>query len=63
MSLPFPSKTSVYYSPQLLARMMTAEVLKKTGITDKTRRNWAKGLVRKVHTAYVRAVLEATKRG
>ncbi len=65
MSANSRSKTSDFskLGPQWLASLMTPKVLRITGITDKTRRNWARGNVKKLHPAYVRAVIEATKRG
>jgi len=48
-------------TPQQLAKLATSAVLRKTGITLKTRKNWELGRPRKVHPAYVRAVLGATQ--
>jgi hypothetical protein len=46
-------------TPQQLAKLCTSAVLRKTGITLSTRRNWREGRPRKVHPAYVVAVVEA----
>lgn len=46
-------------TPQQLAKLCTSAVLKKTGITARTRKNWTLGRPRKVHPAYAMAVLEA----
>lgn len=46
-------------TPQQLAKLCTPAVLRKTGITLRTRMNWSRGRPRKVHPAYVVAVVEA----
>jgi hypothetical protein len=46
-------------TPQQLAKLCTPAVLRKTGITIRTRKNWELGCPRKVHPAYVVAVVEA----
>jgi len=46
-------------TPQQLAKLCTSAVLRKTGITLRTKLNWQAGKPRKIHPAYLRAVLEA----